>query len=75
MVCFDEELPAVDGKKLSYGSAGDDSAHAHRIFEVLRELDGFGAGSAYVHAPDKKGIGLAVYNRLVRAAAFRVIKL
>ena len=74
-VCFDEELPAVDGKKLSYGSAGDDSAHAHRIFEVLRELDGFGAGSAYVHAPDKKGIGLAVYNRLVRAAAFRVIKL
>ena len=75
VVCFDEELPAVDGKKLSYGSAGDDSAHAHRIFEVLRELDGFGAGSAYVHAPDKKGIGLAVYNRLVRAAAFRVIKL
>ena len=74
-VCFDEELPAVDGKKLSYGSAGDDSAHAHRIFEVLREVDGFGAGSAYVHAPDKKGIGLAVYNRLVRAAAFRVIKL
>lgn len=74
-VCFDEELPAVDGKKLSYGSAGDDSAHAHRIFEVLREVDGFGVGSAYVHAPDKNGIGLAVYNRLVRAAAFRVIKL
>lgn len=74
-VCFDEELPAVDGKKLAYGSAGDDSAHAHRIFEVLREVDEFGAGSAYVHAPDKNGIGLAVYNRLVRAAAFRVIKL
>ena len=74
-VCFDEELPAVDGKKLSYGSAGDDSAHAHRIFEVLREVDEFGARSAYVHAPDKNGIGLAVYNRLVRAAAFRVIKL
>ena len=74
-VCIDEELPAVDGKKLSYGSAGDDSAHAHRIFEVLREVDEFGAGSAYVHAPDKNGIGLAVYNRLVRAAAFRVIKL
>lgn len=74
-VCFDDELPAVDGKKLAYGSAGDDSAHAHRIFEVLREVDGFAAGSAYVHAPDKKGIGLAVYNRLVRAAAFRVIKL
>lgn len=74
-VCFDEELEHITGKKLSYGAAADGAAHAHRIFEVLREVDGLNTAAAYVHAPAKDGIELAVYNRLIRAAAFRVIKL
>lgn len=74
-VCFDEEFSSVDGKKLSYGSISDGNAHAHKIFEVLRRVDELESAEAYVHAPPKDGIGLAVYNRLLRAAAFRVIKL
>jgi hypothetical protein len=44
-------------------------------FSKLRELDDMGAEKIYVRIPDKKGIGLAVYNRLLRAAGFEVIKL
>ena len=60
---------------LCYGSADDSSSQAHRLFEALRELDELGAKTVYAHAPVAEGVGLAVYNRLLRAAAFRVIDL
>lgn len=60
---------------ISYGSKDDESTLAHNIFNVLRETDKNKFSAAYVHAPSKKGIGLAVYNRLIRAAAFKVIRL
>lgn len=72
-VCFEEELSHIHGKKLSYGLSSDGAALARRVFEALREVDTMGAAAAYIHAPSKEGIGLAVYNRLVRAAAFQVI--
>jgi len=60
---------------LCYGSAADPSSQAHRLFEALRRLDELGAKKVYAHAPGTDGVGLAVYNRLLRAAAFRVIEL
>lgn len=60
---------------ISYGSKEDESTLAHNIFNVLREIDKNKFSAAYVHAPSKNGIGLAVYNRLIRAAAFKVIRL
>ena len=53
----------------------DEKTLAHSVFAVLRKADKLGVSEIYVHAPSKSGIGLAVYNRLIRAAAFRVIKL
>lgn len=44
------------------------------MFALLREADDEGAKTIYVEMPSKEGIGLAVYNRLLRAAAFRVIE-
>ena len=46
---------------------------AHRLFALLREADEQGAARVYVEMPSKEGIGLAVYNRLLRAAAFRIV--
>ncbi len=46
---------------------------AHRLFSLLREADELGADTVYVEMPSKDGIGLAVYNRLLRAAAFRIV--
>lgn len=74
-VCFEEEQALITVPKLVYGSAADESTLAHGVFSVLRDVDKFGAERVYIHAPSKTGVGLAVYNRLIRAAAFRVIKL
>lgn len=48
---------------------------ACNIYDNLRELDELGAKNVYVYPPEKIGVGLAVYNRLLRAAGFEVIKL
>lgn len=60
---------------LCYGSANDPAAQARNLFEALRRLDEMGAKAVYAHGPDPDGVGLAVYNRLLRAAAFRVVEL
>lgn len=58
---------------IAYGDTAD--MQAHRLFSVLRELDTLCYKEAYIRRPVKGGVGEAVYNRLLRAAAFRVIKL
>ncbi len=73
-VCFSED-EGIKVPKIIYGSKTDEATLAKSIFNVLRQLDLFSYKTAYIHAPSKKGIGLAVYNRLIRAAAFKVIKL
>ena len=74
-VCFEEEAESIKIPKLIYGSKNDTLTLAHSCFSVLREVDKFGAENVFIHAPQKDGVGLAVYNRLIRAAAFKVIKL
>lgn len=49
---------------------------AHNLFAKLRELDDLGAATVFVRPPSsKEDEGLAVYNRLLRAAGFEVISL
>ena len=74
-VCFSEEASDIKIPKLIYGSQDDKLSLAHSIFAVLREVDKFGAENVFIHAPEKNGVGLAVYNRLIRAAAFKVINI
>lgn len=74
-VCFLEEANLINIKNIPYGSENDQSTLAKNVFAVLRNVDSLNANAVYVHAPNKSGVGLAVYNRLIRAAAFRVIEL
>lgn len=74
-VCFEEESGVIKVPKLIYGNMGDQSTLAHELFSVLREVDSFCVEKVFIHAPSKKGIGLAVYNRLIRATGFKVIDL
>ena len=67
----DEE--GIDIKTMSYGVTAEEQAH--NLFAVLRRTDELGAKKAYVRCPEKTGMGTAVYNRLLRAAAFNVIKI
>lgn len=74
-VCFMEESEEIKIPKLIYGSKQNPESFANKLFATLRDVDSTGARAVYVHAPEKEGVGLAVYNRLIRAAAFKVIKL
>lgn len=59
-------------KTICYGDS--DEKQAHLLFDTLRQLDEMGAEKVYARCPNKTGVGLAVYNRLLRAAAFQVVK-
>ncbi len=74
-LCFCEEYDDIKIHKIIYGTQKDPRTLAKNVFASLREVDTLGVKAVYVHAPEKRGVGLAVYNRLIRAAAFRVIKL
>ena len=69
---FDGDNILKDIKSIKYG--GSSEQQAERIFAVLREIDKIGAKKVYARCPSKEGIGLAVYNRMLRAAGFKVIK-
>ena len=73
-VCFEGEGKNFE-KYIEYGKENDDISQAHRIFDALREVDAIGCDRAFVRCPISSGVGLAVYNRLLRSAAFRVIDL
>ncbi|MBO4693770.1 MAG: threonylcarbamoyl-AMP synthase [Clostridia bacterium] len=74
-ICFSDEAADISGKKIVYGDKDDKESLAHNLFSALRDVDSLRAECVYVHAPNKAGIGLAIYNRLLRAAAFKVINL
>lgn len=74
-VCFSEESEQIKIPKIVYGTVTNQNTLANKLFSVLREVDKIGVKTVYVHAPTKDGVGLAVYNRLIRACAFKVIKI
>ena len=74
-ICFEEEYYSINVPKIPYGSKRNESTLAQKVFSVLRDIDTLGVKQVYIHAPSKDGVGLAVYNRLIRACAFNVITL
>ena len=74
-VCFEEESGLIKIPKLVYGKGDNELSLAHEVFSVLRQVDAFGVNRVFIHAPSKQGVGLAVYNRLIRATGFKVIHL
>ncbi len=62
-----------EGCFLDYGETSE--IQAQRLFALLRKADELGAKTVLVEMPRTDGVGLAVYNRLLRAAAFRVIEI
>lgn len=74
-LCFDGEEDMIPLKCVTYGREDDSLTQSHRLFTALRELDEQGAEKVYARCPSTDGVGMAVYNRLLRAAGFNVIEL
>ena len=72
-LCFDDDEVTIP--KVTFGRENDDLSQAKELFDALRELDEKGAKKVYARIPHKDGVGMAVYNRLIRAAAFCIIDL
>lgn len=77
LLVFSSDLDALRKAKLPmhkvvyYGSSATE--HAQQLFAALRELDKRRLHTVLVRPPSQEGIGLATYNRLLRAADFRAI--
>ena len=69
-VVFNRDKSSVKYPCLTYGDSSEENAR--ELFDRLRELDDLGAKKVYFRCPQKNGVGLAVYNRLLRAAGFEV---
>ena len=75
ILCFDEEIAEMPQNAILFpvGARADLEAQAHRLFAALREADAHpDIQQLYAHLPPKKGLGLALYNRAIRAAAHTV---
>lgn len=74
-LCFDGEGAQLPVPFIEYGRNHDGVTQAHHLFTALRDLDRHGAQIVYARCPEQEGVSMAVYNRLIRAAAFRVVTL
>lgn len=70
---FSEQEAVPEIPFICYGD--DPAVQAHALFEALRVLDEKGAKRVFARCPEASGIGLAVYNRILRAAGFNVTDL
>ena len=79
VICFDEYLSrfraqATDGYVAGVGRAQDKQEQARRIFDTLRAFDHTNVTAIWAQCPDTAGIGLAIANRLNKAAGFHIIE-
>lgn len=76
ILCFDEEISQMPSGAILFpvGARTDLATQAHRLFAALREADAApNVQRLYAHLPPKEGLGLALYNRAIRAAAHTIV--
>lgn len=76
ILCFDEhDYLYPKNSYIRIGSKNHLEELAHRLFALLRNLDDQNIECVYSEVADLDGIGLAIMNRMIRAAAFNIINL
>ncbi|MDD4796685.1 MAG: L-threonylcarbamoyladenylate synthase [Eubacteriales bacterium] len=65
--------PARYAPRRCYDAGADAGEYARRIFGLLRRADDDGYARILAEVPPCEGMGLAVRNRMLRAAGFRVV--
>lgn len=74
VICFEEYASGFPGCAVhSLGPADDQGAQARRVFDALREFDHTKVPRIWAQCPDSRGLGLAVVNRLQKAAGFHIL--
>ena len=74
VICFDEFATLFDQQVVEHlGPSQDKRIQAQRVFDALRAFDSKDAPQIYAQCPDSQGLGLAISNRLKKAAGFKTI--
>lgn len=75
IICFDEYADLFRGMEVhTLGPSGDKLVQAQRVFVALRTFDNSDVTEIYTQCPDNRGLGLAIGNRLKKAAGFHVVE-
>lgn len=72
VLAFDEYLDRFP-RAISFGSKFDPLSQSQALFRALREFDHLPCKKIYAMEPSESGMGLAVRNRLLRAASFQMV--
>jgi len=70
-----DELSSLKATLYCVGSEMDAKTQASRLFSILREADKQDYSAIYAPLPSLDGMGMALYNRMIRAAAHQIISL
>ena len=74
VICYSELAERIDAPTVCLGSEDDLKEQAQGLFDALRAVDEIGGVSrVYAPCPSAEGVGMALYNRMIRAAAYEVI--
>ena len=75
VICFDEFAHLFPQQEVhTLGPSNDKLAQAQRVFDALRTFDNSDVSEILAQCPDSRGLGLAVGNRLKKAAGFHMVE-
>ena len=75
VICFHEYMDLfADHVVHDLGHVDNKAEQARHVFDALRTFDGTDVTEIWAQCPDSTGLGLAVENRLKKAAGFHVIE-
>ena len=80
VLAYTEDVPvyrslASSPTVFDLGPEADPGTQLHRLFYLLREADKTGCERLYAPLPATTGLSLALYNRMIRAAAYQIISI
>lgn len=80
VIAYDNEFNAIkkalkDAFVYNFGSAEKPEEQAHVLFSILRDTDKHNFSAVFAPLPKATGVGLALYNRMIRASAHKIIRL
>ena len=80
IIAYDDDVSLYrtalpQAKIYAFGKKADELSQAHLLFKILRCADKDSLLHIYAPLPKKQGIGLALYNRMIRAASHDIVHL
>ena len=75
VICAEETAPLYGADRVFItGKRGDEEAAARELFRILRMSDDEHLEVIYAEAFGSEGLGLALMNRMIKAAGHRIVR-